>query len=439
MRKPWERLSALIGFELEQRLAEGCVVEPDLVAQMEAAQASGGDAQLRTMFEQLAALTPDAAFPYEEPTDLDAIRASRPSGPRRCALANDIDLFDRIYGAWLGRAAGCALGKPVEKWPKQVIDEYLRHYDALPLDNYIPAGKASPANHPEHFYVSGMDCTRGNITLMPRDDDMDFTILGLSILEDYAADFTSVDVGSAWLNRLPYNLVYTAERVAYRNLINDLLPPSSALTDNPFREWIGAQIRADMWGYVTPGWPEKAAELAFRDASISHTKNGVYGAMFVAALLAASFATSNIKAVIDIALSEVPANCRLAQAVKDTMAWAEANDDWQDTWALVNEKFGHYPDVHTINNAALIVMGLVHGKGDFEQTIVTTVLGGWDADCTGATAGSVIGLILGAKALPEKWVGVFNDQIHSAVRGYEHCRFSDLAQRTCRFADANRP
>ena len=439
MRKPWERPSALIGFELEQRLAEGCVVEPNLVTQIEAAQTGGNDAQLLTLFEQLAALTPDAAFPFEEPTDLDAIRASRPHGPRRCALAADIDLFDRIYGAWLGRAAGCALGKPVEKWPKQIIDEYLRHYDALPLDNYIPAGKGAPANHPENFYVSGMDCTRGNITLMPRDDDMDFTILGLSILEDYAGDFTSVDVGSAWLNRLPYNLVYTAERVAYRNLINDLLPPSSAMTNNPFREWIGAQIRADMWGYVAPGWPEKAAAMAFRDASISHTKNGVYGAMFVAALLAASFATSNIIALIDIALSEIPANCRLAQAVRNTMAWAEANDDWQDTWSLVNEKFGHYPDVHTINNAALIVMGLVHGKGDFEQTIVTTVLGGWDADCTGATAGSVIGLILGAKALPEKWVGVFNDQIQSAVRGYEDCRLSDLAQRTYRFADAHRP
>ena len=110
MRKPWEHPSALIGFELEQRLAEGCVVEPDLVAQIEAAQASGGDAQLRTLFEQLSALTPDAAFPYEEPTDLDAIRASRSSGPRRCALANDIDLFDRIYGAWLGPGGGLRLG-----------------------------------------------------------------------------------------------------------------------------------------------------------------------------------------------------------------------------------------------------------------------------------------------------------------------------------------
>ena len=115
MRKPWERPSALIGFELEQRLAEGCVVEPNLVTQIEAAQTGGNDAQLLTLFEQLAALTPDAAFPFEEPTDLDAIRALRPHGPRRCALAADIDLFDRIYGAWLGRAAGCALGKPVEK------------------------------------------------------------------------------------------------------------------------------------------------------------------------------------------------------------------------------------------------------------------------------------------------------------------------------------
>jgi ADP-ribosylglycohydrolase len=60
-----------------------------------------------------------------------------------------------------------------------------------------------------------------------------------------------------------------------------------------------------------------------------------------------------------------------------------------------------------INNATLIVMGLLYGNRDFEKSIVTTVLGGWDADCTGATSGSVAGMMLGANALPDKWMGPF--------------------------------
>ena len=59
--------------------------------------------------------------------------------------------------------------------------------------------------------------------------------------------------------------------------------------DNPYREWIGAQIRADICGYV-PRPPGAAAKLAFRDASLSHTANGIYGAMWSAALVAAAFA-----------------------------------------------------------------------------------------------------------------------------------------------------
>ncbi len=274
------------------------------------------------------------------------------------------------------------------------------------------------------------DCSRGKIQYMARDDDMDYPVLGLHILESHGPDFTSRNVANTWLDRLSYNLVYTAERVAYRNLVNQVWPPESATYCNPFREWIGAQIRADILGYVCPGWPEKAAEFAYRDAVVSHVKNGVYGEMFVAAMLAAAFATDDVEEVIRIGLSEIPEQCRLAEAVRDTVAWSKELAEWEQVWEKINEKYGHYHTVHTINNAALVVMSLMTGKPDYEAIIVAAVRGGWDTDCNGATAGSICGLMLGADALPQKWVGVLNDRLFSAVRGYDECRISDLARRT---------
>jgi hypothetical protein len=57
-------------------------------------------------------------------------------------------------------------------------------------------------------------------------------------------------------------------------------------------------------------------------------------------------------------------------------------------------------------------------------------MGGWDTDCTGATAGSVVGAWRGAVALPREWVEVFGDRLESIVVGLTDTRFSDLAQRT---------
>ena len=88
---------------------------------------------------------------------------------------------------------------------------------------------------------------------MARDDDTDYTILGMHILEEHGFEFGPMDVAEEWLLHLPFFQVYTAERAAYRNLIHGLSPPETASYRNPYREWIGAQIRADMWGYVCSG------------------------------------------------------------------------------------------------------------------------------------------------------------------------------------------
>ena len=424
-----KELIDLIHYEIVQRREEGCDVNA-IETHVERVLRRNERLQrveLDTILQDLESTRPAELFPYVEPSTLDDIRAERPDGPRRIELnLTNHQILDRIHGAWLGRAVGCALGKPVEGWPKGHIDSYLQFAEALPLDGYIPLVDG----HPEGLKLRFPDCTRGMIHYMARDDDMDYTILGLHVLESYGPDFTSNNVAETWLSRLPYHLVFTAERAAYHNLVNNRWPPESATHHNPYREWIGAQIRADAWGYVVPGWPEKAAEFAFRDAVVSHVKNGIYGEMFVAAMLAASFVTSDVEEVIRIGLSEIPKNCRLAEAIRDTIEWSKKLTDWEQIWVKINEKYGQYHWVHTINNAALVVMGLMVAQRDFETSIVVAVRGGWDTDCNGATAGSICGLMLGARVLPQKWTGVLNDRLISAVYGFSECRISDLAKRS---------
>ena len=414
----------LIKAELIQRREEGCQLEDIEPRISDALERKASDEEFHALYEELMALPIPESSAYIEPSTLEQIHAQRPHGPRRfdCNLDDD-QLYNRIYGAWLGRAAGCALGKPVEGWPKARIDGYLAEMGIEQLDDYIPF-------HEKKIPSILKTSTRGNIAYMDRDDDMDFPILGLLALERKGHDFSARTMAHIWLEYMPFSTLYTAENVAYRNFVMSLWPPESASFRNPFREWIGAQIRADIFGYVAPGNPEKAAHLAFFDASISHEKNGIYGEMFVAAMLAAAFVVDDIEEIIAIGLSEIPQNSRLTEAVKDTLAWCQQETDWEHIWQKIHDKYGHYHGVHTVNNAALVVMGLMLGAQDYEKGITTTVRAGWDTDCTAATVGSILGVMRGADGLPEKWIEVFNDRLVSAVRTENENRISDLAKRT---------
>ncbi|NUP99929.1 MAG: ADP-ribosylglycohydrolase family protein [Armatimonadetes bacterium] len=332
---------------------------------------------------------------------------------------------DRLQGALLGRIAGCQLGKPVENWTKAEIDAYLAACGEDEIRDYLPYLEHPPANltkvnrHPA--------CCRGRLDGAERDDDQDYTLLGLLLLDRHGLELTTAQVGEAWLELLPYHKTYTAERAAYANLINGLAPPATALVYNPYREWIGAQIRADGWAYACAGNPTLAAELAFRDAALSHTANGIYGEMFFAAMIAAAFCTTDLSEAIAAGLAEIPAECRLAEAVRAVQAWRAQEPTWRGCWERINAAYGHYHPVHTINNAALVLLGLLYGEGDLSATIGIAVHGGWDTDCNGATAGSVLGAMLGAQGLPRHWTEPLQDRMASALFGYAENRISDLA------------
>lgn len=377
-----------------------------------------------------------------EPSTLPEIFQQRPAAnaiPDK--KISESTIKQKIKGGWLGRTAGCLLGKPLEGYLTVNFEKnqtILQAINAFPPTEYLTGRQIKEvielAGHslPE-WLTPETDFFAENIRYGVRDDDTDYSILGLIYLEKWGHKITPDKIGEEWLRRLPYYEVYTAERVAYRNLILGIKPPETATFWNPYREWIGAQIRADTFGWVSPGNPETAAKLAFADAALSHVKNGIYGEMWIAAMLAGAFITSDLQQIIQIGLSQIPGNARLTQTIHEVIQMAAVNgDNWKQTVAEIWQKFGHYHPVHTINNAALVAAALLHGNADFTRSIGIAVAGGWDTDCNGATVGSILGVVLGANALPQKWITPLNNRIHSAVRGFENVLISDLAERTYR-------
>ena len=424
----WMKLHFLLQGELEQLEQEGCDVS-DFRAEVAGLTEDIPQGAMLALYDRLSQLRPVPAFPYVEPSDLEGIRQVRAQSTLLPApQLPEETLKDHILGAWLGRCAGCTLGKPVEGFTQAQIEAYLKAAGAYPLADYIPLLDPPPDGillHP-----SFVDTVRGRINYMSRDDDTDYTIIGLHVLEKYGPNFTSQDVGEAWQNMLPYNMVFTAERIAYRNLVNELPIPQTASFRNPFREWIGAQIRADGFAYAAAGRPRLAAELAFRDAAISHVKNGIYGEMLAAAMIAKAFTTRDVYQIIQAGLAEIPQKSRLAEAMRQVLAWKEECSTWTKAFAKVSQAYSKYFWVHTVNNAAVVLIALLYGEGDLAKSISIAVMAGWDTDCNAATVGSILGAMLGAKALPQSWVGQFNDTMHSAVFGFDQARISDLAQRS---------
>lgn len=366
----------------------------------------------------------------EEPSDLEAIRALRPKGPRRLLERFDpAVLHDKLLGAWLGRAAGCILGIPCEGMSKAGIRNAARGMGMrYPLNDYWKLDPRFADPQSRHYGVTPRrNFLKSKLRYVGTDDDLTYTLLGLLILEDYGPDFTTADVGQAWLKYLP--MACTAEAVALANLRAGVSAAECGVKDNPFVDWIGADIRSDPWGYAAPGWPEKAAEFAYRDALISHRATGIHGETFFSAAIAAAFATEDPVEALKTGLTEIPKDCRTARVVKEALDWCAKDRDWDKTTDRILAKYAGMSGAHTLNNAALTVAGLVYGQRDFEKTIALTVMGGVDTDCTGATSGSLLGAILGAKRLPKKWVEPLGTRAESYILGHRWWRHTNIVKR----------
>ncbi|WP_411106258.1 ADP-ribosylglycohydrolase family protein [Streptomyces sp. cmx-4-9] len=451
LRVTWVQPEDLIGHELRQAAEDGRDPAPARRAWLAAgghpaperagARAVPADPGLRALacrlLDELGAQpSPLAAA---EPASWAGVRAACPAAaaprPPRSPAAG---LPARLEAAWVGRAAGCLLGKPVEKLPLEGIRALARAAGNWPLDGWFSAHGVPPellAAYPWNRRSAPTSLAE-NIDGMPEDDDLNFPLLGLLLLQRYGKAFTTADVARVWLDELPAGRTFTAERVAYRNLLLGLEPPATATRRNPFREWIGALIRADVHGWTRPGDPAGAAAAAYRDAALTHTGNGVYAALFVAAATAeAAAGRTDVHGALRAGLDFVPPRSRLAEAVRHGIGAAREEPCFEAVVDRLHARYGHYHWVHAVPNTALIAAALTHADGDFTRSVCHAVSGGWDTDSNGATAGALAGILAGAPGkLPERWTAPLRNRLATSVAGFDGIGFDTLAHLTAQEA-----
>ena len=383
------------------------------------------------IYDEIQQLPVIKEHPYFEPSDIEMIRSEMPKLRPIIPAINltDEQIQDKIHGAWLGRCAGCLLGKPVEMWDRKRLTGFLKDTGNYPINYYLSSDVAPEIKEKyslvPHAWINNVECA-------PADDDTDYTVLALRMMETYGRDFGPEDVAITWLRLIPIFAVNCGGRVAYRNFTDGIEPPRSASFRNPFRDLLGAQIRADFYGYVTLGNPELAVEFAWRDACISHVRNGIYGAMFIAAIISAAAVMNDPEQIIRTGLAYIPEKSRLAESIREVLSWKAEGLTWEQASDLLHERFDglNFDCLLTTASDMIICIGVLYGEMDFEKSIGITVACAYDTDCNAANVGSVMGMMLGAKALPQKWVAPLNNELITSIAGSGRMKITELASRT---------
>ncbi|HNR96814.1 MAG TPA: ADP-ribosylglycohydrolase family protein [Anaerolineae bacterium] len=349
-------------------------------------------------------LTRRPDWPYDEPDDPAQFLGQLPRLP--LPRYNPVDYERDVLNSWLGLTAGAALGLPLENKSRETI---AREYGTL----------------------------RGYVTLPPatRNDDSTFQVISLHALEKYGPGLTSVQLAQEWLALMPLGL--TAEGVALANLRQGLLPPQSALVDNPFGEWVGAAMRAEIWGLLCPGRPLAACRFAALDAVISHRGNGIYGALFVAALVSLAFVQRDLSDLVRAALAFVPPRSRLAALLKRSFTWRAQCATWEAALEAYQREYAAYAvapysHAHVFPCLATALIALFYGRGDLGQSLLIAASSGGDTDFAPALVGAVLGLWAGERGLPPQWRDPLGDGFDTMAVGLERLPYDEFAGRICR-------
>ncbi|WP_258566965.1 ADP-ribosylglycohydrolase family protein [Microbacterium sp. Se5.02b] len=396
------------------------------------ATAQAASDELRALARKLLVELDAVPVPEAEATSWAELRTELEGIPAPIPAPAEEVLLGRVHGAWAGRAAGCLWGKPVEKIPREGIEEILRATGRWPLDDYFTA-RGLPDDVARRWpwnRRSAVNSLQENIDGMPEDDDLNYPLLNLRVLETSGRGFSTGDTAQAWLGDLPAGRTFTAERIAYRNLLDGYRPDEAGRVRNPFREWIGALIRTDVYGWVNPGDLSEAARMAWTDARLSHTRNGLWGAMWAAALTSASLVARSVDEVLDLATTVVPDGSDLAAAIAHGAELGRGGLDDSAALDALHAAYGHLHWVHTVNNAALIAFALARSGGDFARGVPLAVIAGWDTDSAGATVGSVLGGLAGIDALPARFIEPLQNRIATSLPGLDGVEIDALARRT---------
>lgn len=307
-------------------------------------------------------------------------------------------LTQRMYAGWLGRIIGGAIGTMIEGYTTDTLKK---------LFGEVRAYLRKPNTY---------------------NDDITYELAFLYAYEKAGAAITSRDVAEAWIGYVPSG--WSAEEMALRNIRWGIMPPESGRVDNPFGEWIGAQMRGAICGQLAPGNPREAARLAWLDGEVSHVSNGIIGEIFNAMLTSLAFVQPDIRQNVEACVGMLPKESEYYSVVRFALEACKAEGAWEPAWRLCEEKLKKYNWIHAYPNAAAEVIALWFGDGDFDETANIISLEGQDVDCNAAQILTAIGIMVGEAGIREDWKTPIGDTLTTYLRKYRTISIRALAQQT---------
>ncbi|MDO4627630.1 MAG: ADP-ribosylglycohydrolase family protein [Planctomycetia bacterium] len=290
---------------------------------------------------------------------------------------------DKMKAGWIGQIAGVCWGFPTEfKWNDQIIPE-----------DKVPVWKPEMINQ-----AFGQD-------------DLYVEMTFLRTLEEYGLNASIRQAGIDFANS-QYPL-WCANLAGRNNLRRGIAPPDSGHPKyNRCPNDIDYQIEADYSGLISPGLPNSVIALGEKFGRLMNYGDGIYGGVFMGAMYAEAFFTTDINEMIDAGLAAIPADSQYAEMVRDVRAWHKENpDDWTYAWGKCFEKYRKNPEYQKASNGtidvkingACILLGLLYGNGDLDQTILISMRAGYDSDCNPSSAAGALFTQIGFSKLPARF------------------------------------
>jgi ADP-ribosylglycohydrolase len=281
----------------------------------------------------------------------------------------EADYRDRVYGGWLGKVIGAAVGAP-DEGEKQIREV---------------------GGYPERLARDTGATTEG----------IDLQLVWLRALQSAGPLGTTSELISAWLRHLRHS--HGEYPYALANFRRDVPPPVSGVLDNPYRESLAALARGDLWGMLAPADPEQAAWLARRDAMLDHSAAGMESAIWLASVVSASFVEHDVARLLQAGLALIPEDGKAARALRDVARWHSEHASWERTREMLLRSYSS-EDVRDCTVAlGFIALALLDGRGDFARSVLTAASCGWSTACSCAAVGAVLGVLRGAEGLPSHW------------------------------------
>lgn len=308
-------------------------------------------------------------------------------------------LGERIYHGWLGQLAGASFGTAIEGYHGTRLREVYGEIN----DYIIP---------PETM-----------------NDDVVYELVFLDALESWGNNLTARQIALEWLHQIPFG--WSAEWIALQNLRQGMFPPESGSFRNPFSDWIGAQMRGMICGMVAPAAPLLAARLAFEDARISHSANGIYGEIYAAVLTSLAFQEKELPALIKKAAAYVPQQSEYAAVLQECIALFQTTSSPSTAWQQLDQRFEQYNWIHAYPNIAAVLTALWYGEGDMTRSFALLAEAGLDVDCNGGLVGNILGVMFG---VPTCWAEPLGDTLETYLPSHPLLSIRSLAARTEKLA-----